>query len=167
MGKNVGQNLQSKSHSKNRSNWVMQLQKEGPSLKLYFDVCLCERCFFQFLSGHYSVGKDFTFPKGREHNMPYSSCSLSLANFCPLGIHQILFPSTVILFRSFRCPSFLREPVPLGIYEWTMNIIEQAELCRNAELKLLQIMFDLYECISTNLKRFVEKQQFLNKTSYS
>lgn len=79
MGKNVGQNLQSKSHSQNRRKRVTQLQKEGACMKLSFDVCLCERCFFPFLLGHYSVGKDFTLPKGREHNMPYSSCSLSLS----------------------------------------------------------------------------------------
>lgn len=34
IGKDVGQNLQSKSHSKNRNYWVMQLPKEGPFPKL-------------------------------------------------------------------------------------------------------------------------------------
>lgn len=44
IGKDVGQNLQSKSHSKNRSYWVMQLPKEGPFPKLCFEVCLFECC---------------------------------------------------------------------------------------------------------------------------
>lgn len=93
MGKDVGQNLQSKSHSKNRRKWVTQLRKEGPFLKLSFDVCLCERRFFRLLSGHYSVGRTFLLP--REGSAPcliHSVVCLFLANSCLLCIHQIKSP---------------------------------------------------------------------------
>lgn len=43
-GKDVGQNLQSKSHSKNRCYWVTQLPKEGPFLEVCFEACLLEHC---------------------------------------------------------------------------------------------------------------------------
>lgn len=122
MGKDVGQNLQSKSHSKNRRNWVTQLQKEGPFLKLSFDVCLCERRFFQLLLGHYSVRRTFLLPgEGNTPCLIHSALCLSLANSCPLRIHQ-KFPQLFffwaisdVLQLSAACGVFLRETVPLGI----------------------------------------------------
>lgn len=126
MGKDVGQNLQSKSRSKNRRNWLTQLQKEGPFLKLRFDVCLCERSFSQLLSGRYSLLRTFLLP--REGNTPcliHPVVCLFRANTGPFCIHEIKSPQLFLLsaslmsFNSQLRGGFLHETKPPGICDLT------------------------------------------------
>lgn len=108
MGRDVGQNLQSKSSSKNRRDWVIERQKEGPFLELSFDVCLYECCYFRLLSGHYSVRGTFPLPrKGSAHALfiPCFRC-LFLVNLFPLNIHQLRHRGSYLKLSPLSSLSF-------------------------------------------------------------
>ena len=68
MEKDVGQNLQSKSHSRNRGKWVTQLQKEGPLLKLHFHVFAVWTLLLELSVGSLIRLKDVSLAKGEEHS---------------------------------------------------------------------------------------------------
>lgn len=105
-GKDVGQNLQSKSHSKNRRKWVTQLWKEGHFLKLSLWCLFVWAPLLSVTVGSLFSSKDFSPAKGREHSMPYSFCSLSLScEFLSAPYPSNKIPSAVFLFSYFRCPS--------------------------------------------------------------
>lgn len=82
IGEDVGQNLQSKSHSKNRSNWVTQLLKEGPLSETSL-WCLFVWALPLFVTiGSLFIFKDFSPARGRKQ--------------------------TPCLIRSVVCPSLAR-----------------------------------------------------------
>lgn len=106
MAKDVGQNVQSKSRSKNMEELSLAAAERRDLSETFLSCLFVWTLLLSFTVGSLFSSKDFSLAGGRERFMPYSFCSLSLFRIFLFTLYlSDEIHSAVSLLNYLWCPS--------------------------------------------------------------